>query len=202
LDDSGNPAVAPHADKSRKPPIAESRRDPPTRRCAQDAFERQLPIQLTTHGGQLLKPRKPRSKPKKIAIIARPNGVGKTTFAYEFLLNEPDCPDFINADLIARGLSPFAPAKAALQAGKIMLNQITAFVDAGKSFAFETTLSGLNYARHIPRWQAAGYHVKLFSCVCHRWICPSPGLGPEYPRAVTRSPSQSFVGDLTQGCGI
>ena len=69
--------------------------------------------------------------------------------------------EFINADLIARGLSPFAPEKAALQAGKIMLNQIAANVSAGRSFAFEATLAGLNYARHIPRWRKAGYHVKL-----------------------------------------
>jgi predicted ABC-type ATPase len=98
---------------------------------------------------------------KKIVIIAGPNGAGKTTFAQEFLPNEANCPDFINADLIARGLSPFAPEKAALQAGKIMLDQIAAKVRRGDSFAFETTLSGVNYARHIPRWRKAGYHVKL-----------------------------------------
>ena len=104
---------------------------------------------------------KSRIKQKRIVIIAGPNGAGKTTFAQEFLPNEAGCPDFINADLIARGLSPFAPEMAAFQAGKIMLNQIAANVAAGKSFAFETTLSGMNYARHIPRWRRAGYRVKL-----------------------------------------
>jgi len=69
--------------------------------------------------------------------------------------------EFINADLIARGLSPFAPEKAALRAGKIMLNQIASNVSAGRSFAFETTLAGLNYARHIPGWRQARYHVRL-----------------------------------------
>jgi len=98
---------------------------------------------------------------KRIVIIAGPNGAGKTTFAEEFLVNEANCPIFINADLIARGLSPFAPESAAIQAGKIMLQQIKASVAAGRSFAFETTLSGMNYARHIPQWRAAGYRVKL-----------------------------------------
>ncbi len=105
--------------------------------------------------------RRKTSAGQKIIIIAGPNGAGKTTFAQEFLPNEAQCVEFINADLIARGLSPFAPEKAALQAGKIMLNQIAANVSAGRSFAFEATLAGLNYARHIPRWRKAGYHVKL-----------------------------------------
>ncbi|HZL36817.1 MAG TPA: zeta toxin family protein [Tepidisphaeraceae bacterium] len=98
---------------------------------------------------------------KKIVIIAGPNGAGKTTFAREFLPREAGCSDFINADLIARGLSPFAPDKAAIQAGRIMLAQIALKVSRGESFAFETTLSGLNYSRHIPHWRKAGYRVKL-----------------------------------------
>jgi predicted ABC-type ATPase len=100
-------------------------------------------------------------KEKRIVMIAGPNGAGKTTFAEEFLPKEANLPPFINADLIARGLSPFAPEAVAIQAGKIMLQQIAANVAAGRSFAFETTLSGMNYARHIPQWRAAGYHVKL-----------------------------------------
>ena len=98
---------------------------------------------------------------KKIVIIAGPNGAGKTTFAEQFLPFEAGCPDFINADLIARGLSPFAPERVALQAGKIMLNQMALRVRRGESFAFETTLSGRNYARHIRQWRHLGYHVKL-----------------------------------------
>lgn len=99
---------------------------------------------------------------KKIIIIAGPNGAGKTTFAREFLPHEAECPVFVNADLIAAGLSPFAPEQAALQAGRIMLGEIKAHARAGMSFAFETTLSGLMYARLIPRWQQQGYRVKLF----------------------------------------
>ncbi|MEN6332695.1 MAG: AAA family ATPase [Phycisphaerales bacterium] len=98
---------------------------------------------------------------KKIVIIAGPNGAGKTTFAREFLPQEADCPDFINVDLIAAGLSPFDPDRATLRAGRIMLEEIKRRVLAGESFAFETTLSGQNYARAIPRWREAGYYVKL-----------------------------------------
>jgi predicted ABC-type ATPase len=102
-----------------------------------------------------------RQSQKRIVIIAGPNGAGKTTFAREFLPREAGCPDFINVDLIAAGLSPFDPDRAALRAGKLMLQEIHRRVKAGESFAFETTLSGRNYARLIPRWRAAGYHVKL-----------------------------------------
>jgi predicted ABC-type ATPase len=98
---------------------------------------------------------------KKIVIIAGPNGAGKTTFAREFLPNEADCPMFINADLIAAGLSPFAPEAAAVRAGRIMLHEIKAHARAGDNFAFETTLSGLLYARLIPQWRRQRYRVKL-----------------------------------------
>ena len=100
--------------------------------------------------------------PKKILIIAGPNGAGKTTLAREFLLNEANCPTFINADLIASGLSPFQPEAAAIRAGRLMLDMMDDYVDRGDSFAFETTLSGRGYARLIPRWQEQGYRVKLF----------------------------------------
>ena len=108
---------------------------------------------------------------KKIVIIAGPNGAGKTTFAREFLPKEAGCPDFINVDLIAAGLSPFAPEKAALRAARLMLEEIRRRVSKGQSFAFETTLSGRNYARLIPAWRAAGYHVKLIFL-----SLPSPDL--------------------------
>lgn len=101
------------------------------------------------------------AEPKRIVIIAGPNGTGKTTFATEFLPREAECPDFINLDLIAAGLSPFDPERAALRAAKLMLDEIHRRVRKGTSFAFETTLAGRNYARWIPRWRAAGYHVKL-----------------------------------------
>ena len=98
---------------------------------------------------------------KKIVIIAGPNGAGKTTFAREFLPFEANCLAFLNADLIAAGLSPFQPETAAFRAGRLMLEEITIHVVAGKSFALETTLAGLIYARMIPQWRAANYVVKL-----------------------------------------
>ena len=100
--------------------------------------------------------------PPKIIIIAGPNGAGKTTFAREFLPQEAGCPVFVNADLIAAGLSPFAPERAAIQAGRLMLEAIAQHLARRESFAFETTLSGRAYARQIPQWRQLGYYVKLF----------------------------------------
>lgn len=98
---------------------------------------------------------------RKIIIIAGPNGAGKTTFAREFLPKEADCPSFINADLIAAGLSPFAPDRADVRAGRLMLQEIGSYVKSGESFALETTLSGHRYVRMIPIWQQQGYLIKL-----------------------------------------
>ena len=98
---------------------------------------------------------------QRIIIIAGPNGAGKTTFAREFLPQEAHCPDFINADLIAAGLSPFNPETAALHAGRLMLEEMASRLADGRSFAFETTLSGVTYARRISQWKRLGYHIKL-----------------------------------------
>jgi predicted ABC-type ATPase len=98
---------------------------------------------------------------KKIIIIAGPNGAGKTTFAKRYLPRRAGFPDFINADLIAQGLSPFAPDDAVVEAGRIMLSQIHSKVGQGKSFMFETTLAARTYASYIPKWRELGYHVKL-----------------------------------------
>jgi predicted ABC-type ATPase len=98
---------------------------------------------------------------KKVVIIAGPNGAGKTTFAREFLPAEAGLPVFINADLIAAGLSPFDPDAAAIRAGRMMLEEIDRYAAEGRSFAFETTLSGHTYLRRIDAWRAAGFVVKL-----------------------------------------
>jgi predicted ABC-type ATPase len=108
---------------------------------------------------------------KLIVIIAGPNGAGKTTFAEQYLPKEAGLSVFINADLIAAGLSPFDPDSQAVRAGKMMLREIAARVHVGDSFGFETTLSGVLYARLIPQWKAAGYRVHLvFLCL------PSPDM--------------------------
>ena len=107
---------------------------------------------------------------RRILIIAGPNGAGKTTFATEFLPNEAHCPIFVNADLIAAGLSPFRPDLAAFRAGRLMLRQIHEHARRGDSFAFETTLSGLVYARWIPR---NGRRMVTWSS-CSTCVCPAP----------------------------
>ena len=97
----------------------------------------------------------------RVVILAGPNGAGKTTFARRFLPEDAGVPNFINADLIAAGLSPFNPDAAALRAGRVMLEQISAAVTERTSFAIETTLAGKMYGRRIPQWQRRGYHVSL-----------------------------------------
>ena len=102
------------------------------------------------------------NKQKRIFIIAGPNGAGKTTFATEFLPKEAECPNFINADLIAAGINPFRPDGSSIQAARIMINMMKKYLEKGESFSFETTLSGRIYARLIPQWQEKGYNVKMF----------------------------------------
>jgi len=92
----------------------------------------------------------------RVLIIAGPNGAGKTTFAREFLPMDAQCPIFVNADLIAAGLAPFTPESVAVQAGRLMLQELARHFAARESFAFETTLSGRVYLRMIRQWQAAG----------------------------------------------
>src|ERR1022692_2206332 len=90
-------------------------------------------------------------------IIAGPNGVGKTTFASKFLPKYANCRNFINADLIAKGMSPFSPETAAIRAGRLVLSEITFFARQRVSFAFETTLSGRSYLRLIRQLRKRGY---------------------------------------------
>lgn len=101
-----------------------------------------------------------------VYIIAGPNGAGKTTFAREFLPNYADCRIFINADLIAQGLSPLAPESAALRAGRLMIEEIQIYASRGESFAFETTLSGRRHVSRIIGLKSHGYRVHLF----YLWI--------------------------------
>lgn len=95
-------------------------------------------------------------------IIAGPNGAGKTTFAREFLPHFADCKEFVNADLIALGLAPFAPETAALRAGRLMLDRLDELARQRADFALETTLSGRGYLRWLRGLRAEGYVVRLF----------------------------------------
>ena len=94
-------------------------------------------------------------------IIAGPNGAGKTTFALEYLPQVAGNTHFINADLIAAGLSPLAPERKSLAASRIFLREIEQRIAARENFAFETTLSGRTYLRLVERLQADGWRVEL-----------------------------------------
>ena len=94
-------------------------------------------------------------------IIAGPNGAGKTTAAYNLLPEVLHCPNFVNADEIARGLSPFAPEAVSFQAGRIMLQRIDELLPQKVDFAIETTLSTRSYVQLVRRAQALGYRVHL-----------------------------------------
>ena len=94
-------------------------------------------------------------------MIAGPNGAGKTTFAREFLPREAGVIHFVNADLIAGGLSPLRPELAARRAGRLVLTELARLAKARKDFAFESTLSGRTYLRLLSRWKAAGYRIEM-----------------------------------------
>ena len=104
---------------------------------------------------------KPSTKRPVCIVIAGPNGAGKTTFAREFLPKDTRVVHFVNADLIASGLSPLRPELAALAAGRLFLKELDRLAKARLDFAFESTLSGLVYLNRLKRWKAAGYRIEL-----------------------------------------
>ena len=98
---------------------------------------------------------------KEILIVAGHNGAGKTTFARDHHGLEARGLPYLNADLIAEKLSPAEPALADMQAGRQMLTELDRLAGEGRSFTFETTLSGRGYLRRIRRWRNDGYYVTL-----------------------------------------
>ena len=98
---------------------------------------------------------------KRLYIIAGCNGAGKTTAAYKLLPETLECREFVNADEIAHGLSPFNPESMAIQAGKLMVRRIDELLAADGSFAIETTLSTRSYVNLILQAQKKGYLVSL-----------------------------------------
>jgi predicted ABC-type ATPase len=100
-------------------------------------------------------------KDKKLYIIAGCNGAGKTTASFTILPEILDCKEFVNADEIAKGLSPFQPEKVSFEAGRIMLNRINELLADNESFAFETTLSTKSYKNKIIEAKQKGYRVTL-----------------------------------------
>jgi predicted ABC-type ATPase len=94
-------------------------------------------------------------------IIAGPNGSGKTTFALEYLPTVAHCLNFVNADLIAAGLSPLAPDTELLTASRLFLREIENYIQTRQDFAFETTLAGRIYLKLIRRLRSEGWRVEL-----------------------------------------
>ena len=99
---------------------------------------------------------KRKKKPPRCIVIAGPNGAGKTTFARDYLPRTAGVVHFVNADLIAGGLSPLRPELAALAAGRLVLRELDRLAKTRANFAFESTLSGLVYLNRLNRWKAAG----------------------------------------------
>ena len=103
----------------------------------------------------------PDSRPKDVIVIGGPNGAGKTTWAYRRLSSTLDIREFVNADEIARGISPLDPEAGALAAGRLMIERLNELVSAGQGFAFETTCSGRGHVRLLQRCRATGYRITL-----------------------------------------
>jgi len=99
---------------------------------------------------------------KNVYIIAGPNGSGKTTFTKKFLPDYARCPNFVNADLITKGLSPFSARISAIRAGRIVLEQLRYYANRNMDFAFETTLSGKTYINFIKELRGKGYNFHIF----------------------------------------
>lgn len=97
-----------------------------------------------------------------VYVVAGPNGAGKTTFAREFLPSYADCRNFVNADLIAGGISPFSPESAAFRAGRMLVDEIDRLATRNADFGFESTLSGKTHLRLIRRLKSQGYGIHIF----------------------------------------
>lgn len=98
---------------------------------------------------------------KNLYVVAGCNGAGKTTASFTILPDILNCKEFVNADEIAKGISPFQPETVSFEAGRIMLNRINELLKENKSFAFETTLSTRSYRNKIINSKKNGYHVTL-----------------------------------------
>jgi predicted ABC-type ATPase len=105
-----------------------------------------------------------------VYVIAGPNGAGKTTFAREFL-PEAHVVEFLNADLLAAGLSPLQPGTMAVRSARLLLGRWKELLALRRDFAFESTLSGRTYAGMLRKARAAGYRVRL----CYLWL-PNVGM--------------------------
>ena len=102
---------------------------------------------------------------KQLYIISGCNGAGKTTASYTVLPDVLECKEFVNADEIARGLSPFNPESMAIEAGRLMLQRINELLKNQQNFSIETTLATRSYTRLVHRAQEQGYKVNVYVMV-------------------------------------
>src|SRR5437016_583649 len=108
-----------------------------------------------------VRPANTRKPGPRCIVIAGPNGAGKTTFAQGFLPKYAGIVEFVNADLIAAGLSPFQPRAAAIRAGRVLLSEIDRLAARRADFAVESTLSGLSFLSRWKDWKASGYRIEV-----------------------------------------
>jgi len=112
-------------------------------------------------------------------VIAGPNGAGKTTFAKEFLPEYAHCREFLNADMLAAGISPFDPDRAAIAAGRVLLARMKELIRQGRDFGFETTMAGKTYLSIFHKMKARGYCLHLF----YLWL---PNIELAFARVANR----------------
>lgn len=127
-------------------------------------------------------------KEKNLYIIAGCNGAGKTTASFTILPDILDCKEFVNADEIARGLSPFQPEKVSFEAGRIMLNRIEELFRENQSFAFETTLASKSYKNKIIEAKKNGYEVTMLFFWLNNIELAIERVAPECKKVVTIFP--------------
>ena len=126
-------------------------------------------------------------------IIAGCNGAGKTTASYSVLPEILNCKEFVNADEIAKGLSPFQPEKASFESGRIMLNRINELLNQNADFAFETTLATRSYLKLIQKAKSKGYRVTLIFL----WL-KSPTIAKERVRSRVANGGHNIPDDVIE----
>ena len=135
--------------------------------------------------------------PPRLYIIAGCNGAGKTTASFTVLPDALDCREFVNADEIARGLSPFNPEEMAIDAGRLMLKRIQQLIAERRTFAIETTLATRSYRNTVRRAHAAGYEVILLffwlpSRVWHS-VCATEAITSHPPQCGSASTADCII---------
>lgn len=130
---------------------------------------------------------------KKLYIISGCNGAGKTTVSYTVFPDVLKCEEFVNADEIAKGLSPFHPESVAIEAGMLMLKRIDDLLEQGVNFAIETTLAARSYVRLVEKAHQRGYEVRLIFL----WLS-SPEMAVERVAQRVREGGHNIPEDVVQ----